>query len=223
MPESETHGGARTLHLPARVRGRVLVEAPARQPSGELIVGFHGYGEAAEAMLERLAAIPGRGGRVLAAVQALHPFYRRSSGEVVASWMTRQDRELAIEDNVAYVSSVLARLRDDWPRARPLILAGFSQGVAMAYRAAAADGACNGLIVLGGDVPPELTDDTLAALPPILLGRGERDTGYPAEQLDRDLERLRQAGTTVELAVFDGGHEWTPRFADICAAWLDRL
>lgn len=195
----------------------------AAEPSGGLLVGFHGYAEAAEAMLERLAAIPGRDGWTLASVQALHPFYRRRNDDVVASWMTRQDRELAIEDNVAYARAVLARLRSDWPPARPLVVAGFSQGVAMAYRAVAADGSCDGLIVLGGDVPPELDGATLAALPPVLLGRGDEDPRYPAPQFELDVERLRRASTRLEIATFAGGHEWTADFAAACAAWLDRL
>jgi len=36
-------------------------------------------------------------------VQGLHRFYRSRSEIVVASWMTKQDRELAIGDNIDYV------------------------------------------------------------------------------------------------------------------------
>ena len=36
-------------------------------------------------------------------IQGLHRFYQRRTNEVIASWMTRQDRELAIADNLAYV------------------------------------------------------------------------------------------------------------------------
>lgn len=223
MPESETPIESQILHIPTRVRGRVLVREPVTEPSGGVLVGFHGYAEAAEAMLERLAAVPGRDDWVLASVQALHPFYRRRHDRVVASWMTRQDRELAIEDNISYARSVLARLRGDWPPARPLVIAGFSQGVAMAYRTAAADAACDGLIVLGGDVPPELDDATLSALPSMLLGRGHHDPRYPARQFDLDVERLRRASTRLEVATFAGDHEWTADFAATCAAWLDRL
>lgn len=223
MPETETPPEVQILHVATQVRGRVLVRAPAAQPASGLLVGFHGYAEAAEAMFERLAAVPGRDSWVLASVQALHPFYRRRHDQVVASWMTRQDRELAIEDNIAYARSVLTRLRRDWPPARPLVIAGFSQGVAMAYRTAAADASCDGLIVLGGDVPPELDDARLAALPPVLLGRGDEDPRYPAERFELDIERLRRASTRLEIATFEGGHEWTAEFAAVCASWIDRL
>ena len=47
--------------------------------------------------------------------------------------MTRQDREAAIADNIDYVDRVVAATRT---AAEPLVFAGFSQGVAMAFRAA---------------------------------------------------------------------------------------
>jgi len=71
----------------------------------------------------------------LVSVQALHRFYSRGHEKVVASWMTRQDREQAIADNLGYVNRVINALLADAPEV-PVIFVGFSQGVAMAYRAA---------------------------------------------------------------------------------------
>ena len=126
--------GARTIA--AATHGRYLVE-PARQgkPVG-LLVGFHGYAETAEAHLERLRSIPGSEDWVLASIQGLHRFYRGRSEEVVASWMTRQDRELAIADNVVFVATVVESVAREWPAPPVLVFCGFSQGVAMAFRAA---------------------------------------------------------------------------------------
>ena len=45
-------------------------------------------------------------------MQAPNRFYDRDD-DVVASWMTKEDRELAIADNVAYVSAVLGAVRRD--------------------------------------------------------------------------------------------------------------
>ena len=50
--------------------------------------------------------------------------------------MTKEDREPAIADNTAYVANVLSAVAEEFGLTRPLIYAGFSQGVAMAYRAA---------------------------------------------------------------------------------------
>ena len=84
----------------------LLLPASTPAPAG-LIVGFHGYAEGAESQLERLRAIPGADRWTLVSVQGLHRFYQRRTNEVIASWMTRQDRELAIADNLAYVDGVV--------------------------------------------------------------------------------------------------------------------
>ena len=68
----------------------------------------------------------------IVSVQGLHRFYNRAGTEVLASWMTKEDRELAIADNIAYVAQVLSAVTEEFGITRPLIYAGFSQGVAMA-------------------------------------------------------------------------------------------
>ena len=87
-----------SLLIATPTHGRVLVREPPGQTRAGLLVGFHGYAETAEIQLARLEAIPGAEAWMLLSVQALHRFYRGRSDEVVASWMTRQDREAAIAD-----------------------------------------------------------------------------------------------------------------------------
>src|SRR2546423_9979280 len=99
---------ASTYVIPARTHGRYLVE---EGPPERLLVGFHGYGENADVSLAEMLQIPGAGQWTVVAVQALHRFYRgRGSGIIAASWMTSQDRERAIVDNIEYVRSVVAEL-----------------------------------------------------------------------------------------------------------------
>ncbi len=201
--------------------GRYLIDLPHGGEPHPLLVGFHGYAENADIHLEQLRRIPGSGGWVLAAVQGLHRFYDRKSEKVIAGWMTRQDRELAIADNVAYVRRTVEAIREEGLGEGPLVYAGFSQGVAMAYRAAAFAGhACRGLVALGGDVPPDLDETALAGLPPVLLGRGRDDAWYTDAKLQADLARLRGRGVTVEPVVFDGGHEWGVPFVEAAGAFL---
>lgn len=182
---------------------------PARPP---LLVGFHGYAESAGRHLAELSAIPGSARWLRCAVQALHPFYNRAN-DVVASWMTRHDRERAIEDNLRYVAAVVSRLKREEGAGERLVYAGFSQGVAMALRAAAGSGhACAGVIALGADVPPELAERDLAGFPPVLLGRGAREEWYTEEKMAKDVAFLRSRGIDVRPLVFAGAHEWTAEF-----------
>ena len=206
--------------------GRYLVDTADgvdRADGGDgapLLVGFHGYGENAEAHLAKLRQIPGAGGWLLCAAGALHPFYNTKTGEVIDSWMTSRGRDQAIDDNVAYVARVVSDVRRRYSPSGPLVWAGFSQGVAMAYRAAARCGFRSaGLIALAGDVPPDVdaTD-----LPPILLGRGTEDPWYTEDKMAKDLETLERAGAGIETCVFDGGHDWTPEFWRRAGEFLER-
>ena len=208
----------RTLSIEAPAHGRVLVR-DVDSPRG-LLVGFHGYAETAETQLERLAAVPGTDAWTLVAAQGLNRFYRGRTQDVVAGWMTRQDRDDAIRDNVAYVDNVIEATRNG---SEPIVVAGFSQGVAMAFRAAVLGRAgVNGMIAVGGDIPPELLAGSASAspFPRVLLIRGATDDWYTAKKLDADMSALRARGKEPEAFTHDGGHEWT---ADVAMAAGDFL
>jgi predicted esterase len=213
MSDAFPRPDARTCTLETSVHGRYIVVPPLQLPPAvRILLGFHGYGEPVEAHLNQLRTIPGADAWLTVAVQALHRFYTKPD-VVGASWMTRQDRDLAIRDNVAYVNRVVAAVRAEWRTAGPVVFLGFSQGASMAYRAAVlgAERAA-AVIALGGDIPPELRAQGLRQFPPALIARGTRDTWYTAEKLESDVACLRQNGTDVQALTFDGGHEWTDVF-----------
>jgi predicted esterase len=202
--------------------GRYLVEPPSSNGAAPVLFGFHGYAEGAETQLERMRAIPGARRWRLVAIQGLHRFYQRRENQVIASWMTRQDRDLALEDNLAYVAGVMHEVAREWPGASRIVLAGFSQGVAMTFRAAtAASQPVDGVIAVGGDVPPELEAAALARVRSALVCRGERDEWYTKDKFDNDLRRLREAGATVRPLAFDGGHEWSDDVIRAASLFLD--
>ena len=200
-----------TLNIQTPTHGRVLVREFA--DAAVVVIGFHGYTENADIQMERLAAIPGAEGWTLVSVQGLHRFYRGRSQDVVASWMTRQDRELMIADNIEYADRVVEATA---PAGVPVVCVGFSQGVAMAFRAGVRGRRrAAAIIAVGGDVPPELLADSALDFPPALVVRGDRDDWYTAEKVEADAAALRARGAAVETVVHPGGHEWT---ADVAAA-----
>ena len=213
------------IQLPTTVHGHCEIEGPEADAGPRpLIVGFHGYAETAAVHLEALRGIPGVAAWRRCAVQALHPFYRGKTGEVVTSWMTRFNRELAISDNVEYVAEAVRRVEAAFPTREPLVYLGFSQGTAMAYRAAVRSGhPVQGLVALGGDVPPELTAEELAGFPPVLIGRGSTDPWYSEEKLGADVALLEEKGVSVETCRFEGGHEWSDAFYRSLGAFLAAL
>jgi predicted esterase len=208
-------------NIAVTTHGRYLVEPPSAGGPAPMLVGFHGYAEAADAQMERLRAIPGADRWLLVCVQGLHRFYQRRTNEVIASWMTRQDRELAIVDNLAYVAGVVNDVAGTWPTSDRLVFAGFSQGVAMAFRAAAdATRAVAGIIAVGGDIPPEIGAPALRRVTAALVCRGATDNWYTAEKFADDARRLRDAQVPVRPVEFDGGHEWSAAVIAAAAEFL---
>jgi len=211
------------VHLvPTLTHGRVLVrEARAAAQKG-LLVGFHGYMETAQIQMERLDAIPGSAAWTLVSIQGLHRFYRGRSEHVVASWMTREDREEAIADNVAYVSAALDAVPHD--RSTRVVYVGFSQGVAMAFRAGLlGTGRTAGIVAVGGDVPPELLENAALQFPAVLDARGMRDEWLTQERFDRDVGALTMRGVALTTKVYDAGHEWNAEVANAIGDFLNTL
>jgi predicted esterase len=200
--------------------GRYLVDIP--EHSRATLVGFHGYQENASIHFEVLKQVAASRSIGLVSVQGLHRFYTRAN-DVVAGWMTKEDRELAIADNVAYVGHVLKAIAADPGLTRPLIYVGFSQGVAMAYRAAAmVQWPCDGLIALAGDLPPDVAP-LASSLPRMLLGRGTEDKWFDEAKAAADIAALKAAGVSVTEHVFNGGHVWAPEFIARAGEFVDEL
>ena len=197
-----------------------MLVRPARAAAARgVLVGFHGYRENAAIQLERLEGIPGVSAWTLVSVQGLHRFYLGRTEEVVASWMTREDRDVAIADNLAYVATALDEVpRDD---VTPIVYAGFSQGVAMAFRAAVLGrDRASALIAIGGDVPPELLDDRSLQFPSVFFARGERDEWLTQSRFDADVAALTARGAPPRSLVYDGAHEWNAAVATAAGEFL---
>ena len=230
------------LHVPTLIHGRVLIEDATVSSSGT-IVAFHGYGQNAEDILRELRRVPGIDAWRRIAPQALHRFYTRDSSKVIASWMTREDRELAVADNVGYIDNVLSQAQGDRPMAQddhasklsrgsalgpgplalPLIFLGFSQGASMAYRAALLGKyRATGVIVLAGDVPPELKSVPAIAWPRVLVAGGSRDEWFSAK-LEADASFFATQGIAHDVVRFDGAHEWTDEFSLAVSRFLSNL
>lgn len=197
-----------------------MLVRPARAAAARgVLVGFHGYKENAAIQLERLEGIPGVSAWTLVSVQGLHRFYLGRTEEVVASWMTREDRDTAIADNLAYVAAALEEVPHD--ETTPLVYLGFSQGVAMAFRAAVLGrDRASALIAIGGDVPPELLADRAWRFPSVFLARGERDEWFTQSRFDADVAALTARGVPPRSLVYDGAHEWNAAVASAAGEFL---
>jgi len=205
-------------HLETTITGRYLVEAPDGHAPFSLLAGFHGYGQTAEDELELLRNIPGSERFAFCSIEALHPFIN-AKGQPGASWMTRRDRERCIAENVRYADAVIGRVTAELPFDGRLVLHGFSQGAGMASRAAVLGRhAVSGVMLLGGDIPPELDD--LARMRAVHLACGDRDRLYPQKRFEADIIRLREAGIDPAVTLFHGGHGPTGEYFEAAGRFL---
>ena len=200
------------LSIETPTHGRVLIDRPAERATA-IVLAFHGYAQNAEAMLTELRAIPGSEAWALVSVQALHRFYSKGERDVVSSWMTRQNRDEAIADNVAYVDRVVKDIGNQFDELIPDIFClGFSQGAAMAYRAGLRGARrATGIIAVGGDVPPDVKDVPAARWPRVLVAAGDTDYWYTPEKVTADAAFLRTHGVAHEFLHYTGGHVFTER------------
>jgi predicted esterase len=214
----------RVVSIETLTHGRVLIrEAPTTSSSMRVLVGFHGYAQSAEDMMEEMERVAGAQSWTLLSVQGLHRFYSRRQDKVVASWMTREDRESAIADNIAYVDRAIGGIAGGATDVR-MVYIGFSQGVAMAYRAAVA-GAYRplGIIAVGGDVPPDVRTAPKERFPSVLIAAGDNDEWYTSARVAEDESALHSIGARFEVFRYHGGHEFTPALHDRIHLVLESL
>jgi len=219
----------KVLHVEAIVHGRSLVRESAT-PAG-VIALFHGYAQSAEDALDDIEGTPGLERWTIVAIQALHPFYARGGRDaggdkVVAGWMTRQDRDLAVADNVAYVDRAIDAALGSPSRldSRSLIFIGFSQGASMAYRAAMLGRhEPAGIVALAGDIPPEVRAAQRRMWPRVLIGVGDGEHWYTDPKLESDVNFLMSAGASAQVARFAGKHEWTQEFRNALGTFLEMV
>ncbi len=173
------------------------------EAAAEAWVAVHGYGQLAARFLRSVEAIA-TPARLVVAPEGLSRFYLdAASGKVGASWMTREDRQQEIDDYLAYLDQVRAKLVPPVP----LTVLGFSQGVATAARwAVATSPAPVRLVAWGGLLPEEIPAARLAPMR-VTYVVGEQEAWAPPAAVEAQAAALGNAGVRAEVVRFDGGHE----------------
>lgn len=170
---------------------------------------LHGYGQLARYFLRHFEGLQEQ--RLIAAPEGLSRYYTDAGHtRVGAAWMTREDREQEIVDHVNYLDLLAAELQRRAGRELPVHVLGFSQGVATGARwAARGRTRAAGLVLWGGQLPPDLDADTMRARwqgMGISLVHGRADDVVPVLALEAAALRIREAGLTCAIIRYDGGH-----------------
>jgi len=172
---------------------------------------LHGYSMLASVFLKWFEPAA-RPGRLLVAPEALSRAYFEEGGgrRVGASWMTKEDREVEIEDYVRYLGLLADQVLAAVPGSPRVQIHGFSQGTATACRwVSFGHIRTERLVLWSGGVPPDLPLDRYGAVltrSGLTLAIGTRDKYITTADIDREQARLATAGLTPPVHRFEGGH-----------------
>lgn len=198
------------LRVQRTARYHMLGNASTAQ---ELWVVVHGYGQLARFFLNTFNGMESSM-RCIVAPEALSRFYLDADhSRVGATWMTREERLLEVEDHVAYLDAMVDTVKEQAPEGLHVKAVGFSQGVATVSRwALKGHTPLQRMILWAGSLPPELDQRALSAWRNIHvdLVLGDRDEYAKAGDLEAMDRRLELAGVPRRSHRFSGTHKLEP-------------
>jgi predicted esterase len=169
-----------------------------------LIIALHGYGQLPNYFGRKFENLSEDFFVVLP--EGLHRFYLEgSSGRVGASWMTKEDRESDIQDNMKYLNELTSKfhLKKSFTKS---ILLGFSQGGATAARFFYATNFIDHLILWACIFPPDLKLDneikTVTKINYFVIGKD--DPYFTKSQFSDTMDFYKNIG--FETTQYNGNH-----------------
>jgi len=199
-----------THHLLVPRTARYLTQGEI-EGAAEIWFLIHGYSMLAGSFL-RWFEPAARPGRLLVAPEALSRAYFEEKGvrRVGASWMTKEDREVEIEDYVRYLDALAQQVQRGTGGEPRMEVHAFSQGTATACRwVAFGQTRVDRLVLWSGAVPPDLPLDRYGAAltrAGLTMAIGTQDQYIHQQDIDREQARLAAAGLLPVVHRFAGGH-----------------
>ena len=173
----------------------------------------HGYGQLAAYFVRHFAfLVENRDDTVVIAPEGLSRFYLQGNGgRVGASWMTRDDRLVEIDDQVGFLNQLSSLVLAQCPAEIEVIVLGFSQGTATVGRwlARAPFRPAHLILWAGGfpeDIAVEAAQKLLQGLPLSII-IGSDDAYISVAQAGQQQQALLQLGAAARLLTFAGKHE----------------
>lgn len=133
----------------------------AGNPSAKkMVVVLHGYGQLANYFIRKFESVQDE--YFVVCPEATHRFYTKGhSGRVGASWMTKEGRELDIQDNEVYITQLVNHLKQE-NHYEEVVILGFSQSGATAARVYFNTNSVFTKLVLWASIlPPDLSSETV--------------------------------------------------------------
>jgi len=144
-------------HLSVQRTARYFILGQCTEETNCLVIACHGYGQLAKHFIKKFDVIA-RPDTLVVAPEGLSRFYWGGlSGNVVASWMTKEDRHAEIADFTAYLTQLYDHFTAGLRANVRIILLGFSQGCATQLRWMAREKpAFSHLVLWAGSIPEDI-------------------------------------------------------------------
>jgi len=194
-----------TFHLQVTRTARYFMLGDKKLQPHTLIMVLHGYGMQASEFIKQFESVVKPGVWVVAP-EGLSRFYKKGfSGDVVASWMTRDDRQLEIDDYVSYLDALHQHLSKGIEL--KTVLLGFSQGCATGSRwFSYGKSRVDEIILWCGEFAEDIKKFP-DVLPPLHYVYALQDEFIPPDRFEKQLEFIKGKGFQVYDYAFDGKHE----------------
>jgi len=169
-----------------------------------LLIVLHGYGQLSKFFIKKFESISEN--CLILAPEGMHRFYiQGNSGRVGASWMTKEARELDIEENTIALQTLLKTIKANKQFSK-IILLGFSQGGATAARWYFSDAEQFDHLILWASVfPPDLEKPAFEINHKNYFVLGNQDEYYSEGQQFIEIAAYKEIGfNTIH---FDGKHD----------------
>lgn len=199
-------------HISVTRTARFYTLGKLENSTKDIWIFIHGHRDLAGKFIMKFSELAEMGSYLIAPEALMRLYIKGDSGNVGASWMTKEDREADIQDYVSYIDRLF--FEEIEPKAKELNLKinalGFSQGSAtlsrwLALGKAKIDKAVFWCGSLGHDVDYSAAENFKQMEIHQVFASNDPyyDSSFPPQQV----EILTKSGLTPKTFTFNGGHE----------------
>ncbi|AFL84149.1 putative esterase [Belliella baltica DSM 15883] len=177
----------------------------------EVWILFHGYGQLAEYFLRKFKTLFSENRLFVVPEATNYGYLQGFQGRVGANWMTKHERELAIDNNHQYLNKLLDHILEEYDEIPKINVLGFSQGAATASRwLGQVDFSIGKLILWGGGFAHDLNIGKIGdhlKKTSVTLVLGDEDEFITKESIQKQDELISVLDIQVDKYEYPGGHE----------------
>lgn len=197
-----------------KINARYAVLGTLDKSTKSILYVFHGQGHLAKHFIKKFEILPENSITVIAP-EGLHQYYLQGlSGRVGASWMTSENRLLAIENYIAYLHALHKDVLTQVSQDINIHLLGFSQGAATVGRwIEQSKFNFEQLILWGGALPPDLDKNLFRNRmyeKSFLQVIGKGDPYINSDKIDEIKILNEKYKLTPKFNFHEGGHDIIP-------------